>query len=177
MSIKAHRVEMLALAGSLIFAGGSASAQVDQSAAANILIECAKIDDATARLACYDNNVRNLDPTAFRAAPRGASGGAPAAQGPQGFGLDSVRVREQRFEPVPSAERQVQTTVSAAREREPGIYLVTLDDGAQWVFTEGVTFGFRPPRRGQTIQIERGALGSFLMRIDDQEPVPVRRLR
>ena len=174
---------MLAMAGSLILAGGSASAQVEQSAAANILIECAKIDDATARLACYDNNIRNLDPTAFRAAPPGASalpgasGGAPVAQRPQGFGFEDVRVRQQRFEPRPSAERQIQVLIRGAREREPGIYLVTLEDGAQWVFTEGVSFGFRPPRGGQTVEIERGALGSFLMRIDDQAPVPVRRLR
>lgn len=177
MSITAHRAAMLTLAGSMILAGGSASAQVDQTTATNILIECAKIDDATARLACYDNNIRNLDPTALRAAPRGATGNAPVAQGPQGFGLEDVRVRQQRFEPRPAAERQIAARVRSSREREPGIYLVTLEDGAQWVFSEGVSFSFRAPREGQVVEIERGALGSFLMRIDGQPAVAVRRLR
>jgi len=54
---------------------------------------------------------------------------------------------------------------------------VTLEDGAQWVFAEGVTSQFRLPRRGDTVEIERGSLGSFLMRVDGQSPVPVRRLR
>jgi len=54
---------------------------------------------------------------------------------------------------------------------------VTLSDGAQWLFAEGVSSQFRLPRRGEEIEIERGALGSFLMRVDGQSPVSVRRLR
>ena len=46
-----------------------------------------------------------------------------------------------------------------------------------WEFAEGVSSQFRLPRRGDTIEIERGALGSYLMQIDGQPPVPVRRIR
>jgi len=52
-----------------------------------------------------------------------------------------------------------------------------MDDGAQWLFAEGVSSQFRLPRQGDTVEIERGSLGSFLMRIDRQKAVPVRRLR
>jgi hypothetical protein len=180
MSITAHRATILATAaGALMLAAGPAAAQADQRTAINILVECSKIEEPTARLACYDNNIgqaRNSVPSAVPVPPRGAAGGAPLAQGPQGFGADDLRT-QQRFTPVPSNEREIETQVASAREREPGIYLVTLDDGAQWVFAEGVTFTFRPPRAGQTVKIERGSLGSYLMRIDDQAPVPVRRVR
>jgi len=63
------------------------------------------------------------------------------------------------------------------RPREPGIYAVTLEDGAEWLFAEGVSSSYRVPRAGSVVEIERGALGSFLMSFDDQTPVPVRRIR
>ena len=183
MSITAQRTTILtAAAASLIVATGPASAQADQRTAINILVECSKIGDSTARLACYDNNIntaRNSIPGAVPVSPRGVGGGAAptASQGPEGFGFESVRVREERFETPTTELQEVQVRISSAREREPGIYLVTLEDGAEWLFSEGVDFGFRLPRRGQTVEIERGAMGSFLMRIDSQAPVPVRRVR
>ena len=180
MSITAHRATILAAAaGSIMLASGPAAAQADQRTAINILVECSKIEDATARLACYDNNINqaaNSIPGVVTAPPRGVGGGGPVAQGPQGFGADDLRT-QQRFNPVPSSQREIQARVASAREREPGMYLVTLEDGAQWVFAEGVDFSFRPPQRGETVEIERGALGSYLMRINNQKAVPVRRVR
>jgi hypothetical protein len=182
MSIIGYRATiMAAAAGSLAVASGPASAQIDQRTAASIMVECSKIGDPSARLACYDNNIRNVDPSVPMPPPTtraGVGAGAPPAQaGPQGFGFESVKRREERFTPVAPSEKQVTATVTAATQREPGIYLVTLSDGAQWLFTDGVAFSFRPPKRGQSIDIERGAMGGYLMRIDGQEPVPVRRLR
>lgn len=182
MSIIRYRATiMAAAAGSLVVASGPALAQVDQRAAASIMVECSKIGDPTARLACYDNNVRNIDPGAPLPPPNTVRGAAPAAPGtqagPQGFGFESVRQREERFVARPTSERQLTATVSGVRERQPGIYLVTLNDGAQWLFSESVDFNFRPPRAGQTIEIERGAMGVYLMRIDSQKAVPVRRQR
>ena len=66
----AHRATILAAgAASLLLAGAPAGAQVDQATAVNILRECARIDDATARLACYDNNIRNVGGTPRVAVP------------------------------------------------------------------------------------------------------------
>jgi len=174
---------MLALGGAALLGGGAASAQVDPAIAANILVECSKIADGTARLACYDNNIRNLDPRAVRAAPPRAAapattGGAPVAQSaPQSFGLENVERRQQRFEPRPAAEQELRAVVASSRQREPGVYLVTLQDGAEWLFAETVSQSFRPPREGQSVEIERGALGSYLMRVDNQPAVSVRRVR
>jgi hypothetical protein len=63
------------------------------------------------------------------------------------------------------------------REREPGVYLVTLDSGAEWLFTESTDRGFTPPRRGGTVEIKRGALGGYLMVIGRQQGVRVTRIK
>jgi hypothetical protein len=62
-------------------------------------------------------------------------------------------------------------------QREPGIYLITLDSGAQWLFTDSVPFSFRVPRKGDSVDISHAALGSYLMRFDDQQSVRVRRVK
>jgi len=178
--MKAHRATLLlTAAASLISVAYPATAQVPDGVVINILRECAKIDDPTARLACYDNNIRQAGGTPSAAAPASAPRGGPAPVAPaptQSFGLEQVPTP--RAAPSPSARvDEIQARVASVSAREPGIYLVTMEDGAQWLFSEGVGQQFRLPRRGDTIEIERGSLGSFLMRIDRQRAVPVRRIR
>ena len=182
--MKAHRATLLlAAAASLFPIAYPATAQVPDDVVINILRECAKIDDPTARLACYDNNMSRVGATQRTTVPgqvRGVTGGAAPVetQGPQGFGYEDVRAADPaRFRPAPGQLQEIHPTVQSISPREPGIYLVTLSDGAQWLFAEGVGSQFRLPRRGDEIEIERGSLGSFLMRVDGQSPVPVRRIR
>ena len=203
----AHRAKILgatigaAGAASLLLAGVPAMAQVDQNTAVSILRECARIDDPSARLACYDNNIRNVGGIARTTVPGtvqvqgGAAPVAPnspqsfglrapdpsppaqvAANGPQGFGAEDVRTPE-RFSAPAGQLQQINARIASIRPREPGIYAFTLEDGAEWLFAEGVRSGYRVPRAGSTVEIERGGLGSFLMRFDNQAPVPVRRTR
>ena len=185
MSSIAQRGSILAMGvASLALSAAPAMAQGDRTAVLNILVECAKIDDPTSRLACYDNNMTRVGATARTTVPgqtvRGVVGGAAPieTQGPQGFGYEDVRAADPaRFQPRPGQLQEIHPRVASVSPREPGIYLVTLDDGAQWLFAEGVSSQFRLPRRGDEIEIERGSLGSFLMRIDGQSPVSVRRIR
>jgi len=183
MSSIAQRASILAIAAaSLTLSAGTAFAQADNSAVLSILVECAKIDDPTARLACYDNNMSRVGATPRATVPgqaRASGGAAPVeTQGPQGFGYEDVRASDPaRFQPPAGQVSEIHPRVTAIAPREPGIYLVTLEDGAQWLFAEGVGSQFRLPRRGDTVEIERASLGSFLMRIDKQPPVPVRRVR
>jgi hypothetical protein len=177
----AHRATILAAAAaSLLLAGVPAGAQMDQATAVNILRECAKIDDASARLACYDNNIRNVGGTARTTVPGQVAvqgGAAPVApNSARGFGAEDVRAPD-RFAAPAGQLQQIDARITAIRPREPGIYAFTLDDGAEWLFAEGVTSSYRVPRAGSVVEIERGALGSFLMRYEDQTPVPVRRVR
>ena len=183
----AHRATILlsAAAASLAFTALPAIAQVPEGVVLNIMRECAKISDATARLACYDNNIRQAgaSPSTAQTLPR--QGGAPAlvpapASTAQGFGSESLRVREtpqQQSAQSEDAAREIQARVSSVAAREPGIHLLTLEDGAQWLFAEGVPASYRVPNAGSTVSIERGSLGSFLLRFDGQRAVPVRRTR
>ena len=185
--MKAHSATILAAgAATLVLPGIPAMAQVDDGIVVNIMRECAKIDDPTARLACYDNNIR-----AAGASPRAAvpgrmqapqsSAGAPAASNtPQGFGAESVRAPQQQRVQAPSPSGQVDeisASIASITQRGPGIYAFTIEGGAQWQFAEGVSLSYRVPRVGSTVEIDRGALGGYLMRFDRQEPVPVRRVR
>jgi hypothetical protein len=158
-----------------------AAAQVNDSIIVNIMRECAKVDDPSARLACYDNNIRSAGATPRASvpgqvpAPQG--GGAPVAPNAAGgFGADDVRTPE-RFNPERNGASEITARVSAVREREPGVYLVTLDSGAEWLFTESTGREFTPPRRGGTVQIQRGALGGYLMVVGRQQAVRVTRIK
>lgn len=179
-----------------------ASAQIDGAIVLNILRECAKINDAGSRLACYDNNIRSsgaapaassaLPPQtrnpspqsqalAPSAAPAPASAIAPAQTQAQpaapatGFGGETLRTTKAQVQ----AQREdgITATVSQVAEREPGTYLLTLEDGAQWVFSESVSRAYKVPARGSVIEIDRAALGSFTMRYNNQAVVRVRRVR
>ena len=184
---------LLAGAAAILLVPHTAQAQASDGIVLNILRECAKISDPASRLACFDNNIRSAGtaPTATASAPAAsapaASVAAPAPQGgsapvasntPQGFGADSMRsTRQRESREQRAAEGSLRAQVVSAREREPGIYLLTLDGGAQWLFAEGVSPNYRPPSRGSSVEIERGALGSFLLRFDGQPVIPVRRVQ
>lgn len=161
-----------------------ATAQIADDVAINILRECSRIDDPTARLACYDNNIRNVGGTARSTVPgqvRAEGGAAPAVvaggNAITGFGREDVRTPE-RFNASPPGEAfSINARISSVRQRQPGIYAFTLEDGAEWIFTNSVSASYRPPQAGSVVEIRRGSLGSFLMRFDNQESVRVRRQR
>ncbi len=176
----AHRASYLLVATSLaLVAGTPAQAQVSDEIVLNIIRECARIDDPTARLACYDNNIRSAgaNPRSIPGEMARPSGGASVVQ-PQargGFGADALKTNE-RFDPGRNGASQISTRVKGVRERQPNTWLVELENGNQWLMNESVS-GFRPPRRGDTIEIQRGALGGYLMVVDGQQGVRVDRVK
>jgi hypothetical protein len=173
-------VRILGLLGgaALAFTATPGAAQVSDAILLNILRECAKIDDLSARLSCYDTNIRTASTSSVPGQAPAPQGGAapvsPSAAG--GFGADSIRTQE-RFNPERNGTSEISARVSAVREREPGVYLVTLDSGAEWLFAESTNRSFVPPRRGETVEIERGALGGYLMVVGRQQAVRVTRIK
>ncbi|WP_137679303.1 hypothetical protein [Aurantiacibacter suaedae] len=184
--MKAYRLAALAAGLTLPLAAlpQAAQAQVDDAIVLEILRQCARIDDTGARLACYDNNVRQSGSVpAQAAAPTRAVAPQDTAPAPTrgsavtGFGSEDVRTPE-RFASTQSNEPdELTTSVTAVRMLQPGIYRLTLEDGAEWQFSEGVPNSYRPPREGSVVTIDRAALGSFLMVFDNQMAVRVRRIR
>ena len=182
MSITAQRAAILATgAAALALLGGPASAQVNRETVLNVLVECAKIDDPTARLACYDNNIKNAGGVVRSTVPgrvRAQGGGAPIAnnEGPAGFGRENLPDAN-RFQAPAGRVESIRPKVTAVSSLGVGVYVVTIEDGAQWQFAESVDQSYRPPKVGSIVEIERGSLGSFLMRVDGQEGIRVRRIR
>jgi len=165
----------------MIALASPAAAQVDDDVVLSIMRQCARIDEPTARLACYDNNIRvgNTDmarPSVPGVMPR-PQGSVPAPNnGATGFGREDVRGPE-RFETPAGEVEELTARVQSVVQQTQGVYLLTLEDGAQWLFSETVDFAYRPPRAGSTVEIDRAALGSFLMVFDNQRSVRVRRIR
>lgn len=182
MPIASHRA-MFSVAGAALLASAPAPAlaQVDPRIVLNILIECSKIGDVTARVACYDNNIGAAG-SAVATAPRAQSGighpgSAPVATaGVAGAARENPRSPQPTTVPTGDLARGT-PVVTAIAERGPGAYLLTLQGGAQWAFAEDVPPSYQPPRPGSTVKIERGTLGGYRMRFDGQEPVRVRRVR
>ncbi|MEO5707403.1 MAG: hypothetical protein ABIT10_07765 [Alteraurantiacibacter sp.] len=157
----------------------SAAAQVAEGAVLGIMRECSRIDDPSARLACYDNNMRSAGGAPRSTVPGQVQvqggGGAVVSDGrPAGFGREDLAVPEAARAATYGPD-EVTATVTEVTQRGPGIYAFTLDDGAQWVFTESGGSTYNPPRRGARVEIRRGAMGSFLMRYNNQASVRVRR--
>lgn len=178
----AHRAAILLTGAALLAAlPAPASAQIADDVVLNIMRECARIDDPTARLACYDNNIRSAGANPRNTVPgevrvQGGAGAPIAQGGPAGFGREDIRTPE-RFNAAPAGEAsEITARVTEVTERQQGIYLLTLEGGAQWLFTQGVDISYSAPRVGSTVEIRRGALDSFLMRYNNQPSVRVRRI-
>lgn len=149
----------------------------------DVLLGCAKIPDLMARVGCYDTNIRTIAPDASTA-PADRPVVPPPVSSPV---IAPAKPRPQReaqaAQPAPrpaaaaSQSGSVTAIVAAVAERGPGEYLVTLEDGSAWEFTDTMSQAYRPPQRASTVEIERGALGSYRLRYDRQQPVRVRRVR
>lgn len=152
---------------------------------------CVRVEDLSARLACYD-----------RAAGRGASGAAPvapaavpaprmaappaevrapaparAADPVAQFGSESAPTKQndalttpklQQREEVDALPKQIEARVASVRQRPGGEQVLTLENGQVWQQTEAR----REPvfAAGDTVVIKRGMLGSFLLTLQKGSP-------
>jgi len=101
------------------------------------LRECAQFSDDNKRLACYDRIAGNLQQHAE-----------------QQFGQEQQKVIEE-------APESITATITEATEGAYGKYIFTLDNGQVW---RQVGSSRAIWRGGEQVVVERGALGSFMMR-------------
>ena len=69
----------------------------------------------------------------------------------------------------------VEGVVASASQNGNGQWIVRLQDGAIWVQTDNNSLALRP-RAGQPVVVNRGALGSYMMRVNRQPGIRVRRV-
>ncbi len=157
------------------------TAQISDEIVLNIMRECARIDEPSARLACYDNNIRNAGANPRMTVPgetvvTGGPGAPMSGGGAQGFGREDVQ-SPGRFQAPPGELQELSARVSGIRQVGAGRYVITLEDGAVWRFTDSVPTTYSVPRVGSEVEINRASLGSFLLRFRNQQSVRVERVR
>lgn len=140
------------------------------------VIDCRAVTDKDDRLACYDKQVGALaeatskteivvlDRESTRKARRSLFG---LNIGPLPFlGVDDKSPDE-----ILDA---IDGTLASVQAQGQGKWLLVLEDGARWVTTEPIIG--RDPKVGQTIEIRRGAMGSFRGKIEGGRVFRARRI-
>lgn len=157
--------------------------------AADSLSHCVAIEDAAARLACFDAATGRPDRAGLERADTAVATVAAPTTAPQAtakpqavpnrtpeqaaaeFGLSAAVLAEERGVTGISA-----TVRSVDQSAQVGRWKVTLDNGQVWEQRETGTDA-RRPKAGEQVQIEQAALGSYLMRVPGKGTHRVRRVR
>ncbi len=154
----------------------SQPAQAQRPELFEALVRCRAIRDDAERLTCFDRAAASLQ---------------AAAERRDLVVVDRQQVRESRRRlfglPLPRLPifgggddddeeeiRQIDSTVASAYQHGNGQWVVRLEDGSTWAQTDDNLIAGRP-RPGQPVRVTRAALGTYMMRVNGQPGVRVRR--
>lgn len=172
----------LMAAGEAAWAQGAGQTPPERAAALKALTDCRALTEPDRRLACYDaaaarldaaeraGDVVVLDRDQVRTARREAFGFSI----PSFTNLFDRDERQRAAEGEEAADRLASTVASASRGGD-GRWIVTLADRQVWRQTDSK--GLVRVRPGDPVEIRRGTLGSFFMRVGSQPGVRAERVR
>lgn len=163
-------MRILLFAIPVLFVSVPALAQ-DRSKRLDAVVECRKIADDTARLACYDKSVGELD-TAQKAREVVVVDREQVTEARRSvFGLKLPKIR------IFGDGEDVDTVdgvITAVGRTRDGKLTFTLEDGARWVQTDNHTIvGVRV---GTQVTLSRGALGTFFAKFKGSTSAKVARV-
>lgn len=183
---KDHDMAGKVMAGTMILAAmvaGSAQAatkvQQPRPEIFDSLLKCRSVTDDKARLACFDrqssemesaaarDEVVVLDKSELKKTRKTLFGFAFPKLPFLGGANDDDRHEEEGFS-------HIATKIMSLQKLPYGKWQIGVEDGAQWVTTEAVTG--RDPKVGQSIEIRRAAMGSFLGKVDGGRAVRMKRV-
>lgn len=176
------RPAIVTLAAAALLASPIAAAdqakEVRASPLLDALSKCRAESDPTARVACYDSAVDAL--TAARAKKDivvlDKEDVRQTRRGLFGFALPRLPFFAGK-EDDPDAEipKELKSTVKSTRAIGYGKWRIELEDGALWETTEART-GFKDPKPGAAITIERGLMNGYFITIGDGRRVAAKRV-
>jgi hypothetical protein len=173
---------MLGLVSAAYAQGGDPAAQPKQNQERpelfEALVRCRAIAGDAERLRCFDTASAALEQAAERRElvvvdraqvreSRRRLFGLALPHLPIFGGGDDSRADEDEV-------TSLEGTLASASQDSLGHWMVRLADGSLWVQTDNRPLAFRP-RNGQPVVINRAALGSYMMRVNNQPGVRVRR--
>lgn len=166
----------LLLAAAIALAAAPAfAAEPAEPAVIAALKACRAITTDAERLACYDKAAQSvtkaqetgeviiIDKQTARAARR------------QAFGLELPTLSILDKGTDKAETEKLQSMVKSARVDAEQRLVVTLEDGAVWRQIDDTMLG-KPPKAGDTIEVRKAAMGSYMMKIGSQPAIRVRRM-
>ena len=138
------------------------------------VMECRKIADDNARLACYDAAAGRMD----EAEAKGDIVVIDKAQAEkahkEAFGLPIPSLDFMTKALKPDEVDKLEGVVRTARQGADDKWTIELEGGAVWKQISGDLL--RNPRQGQKVTVRKGTIGSFLMSVDGQPTIKVHRV-
>ncbi len=143
------------------------------------LLDCRALTDNVARLACFDRQVAALD---------------TAAKDDEVVILDKQEIKKTRrslfgfnlprlpflgssdadAKTAKPEDARIESTLASVRPQANRLWLLTLEDGAQWQTTEPIPYEI--PVAGMKVAIRKAAMGSFLGNINGWRAVRMKRV-
>jgi hypothetical protein len=138
------------------------------------VVDCRKLTDDAARLACYDAATAKLD---------------DAEQSGDVVVVDKAQVREARRAAFgfnfqmpafmtqgekPEDLEKITAVVASARQDATGKWIIKLEDGAVWRQIDTAVLN-NDPKKGSKAEIRTAVLGSYFMKIDNNMQMRVHR--
>ena len=176
-----HHLLLAALLG-VVPLSGAAAQERNQTAQRpelfEALVRCRTITEDSARLQCFDSAAAALQTATERREVVVVDRQQVRESRRRLFGLALPRLPifgggdddEDEQDEVDHIESQVVSAYQVGYGR----WVVRLEDGSTWAQTDDQPIAARP-RTGQTVRVNRGVLGTFMMRVNGQPGVRVRR--
>ncbi|HYG27720.1 MAG TPA: hypothetical protein VD906_12525 [Caulobacteraceae bacterium] len=158
-------------------APGAAAQNAKRAGELQAIVDCRAIADNVARLACFDAAAARLD----EAEAKGEVVVLDQAQRREarreafGFSMPSFDLFN-RGETPEKMDRETFKVVRAWEVGGGGQWAMELDSGAVWRQIDQERL-LRRPKAGTSVEIRSAAMGSFLMNVDGQRAIRVRRER
>jgi hypothetical protein len=162
-----------AAASALPVLAHAAEPSPQNAAAFQAVLDCRKVDDGAARLACYDAAAAKMGDAEKRGDIVVIDRAQASAAHREAFGLPIPSLDFVRKALKPEEVDRLEGVVKAARADINGRWTLVLEDGARWRQISGDLM--RPPKAGSKVSIRRGTIGSFLMNVDGQQAIKVHR--
>jgi hypothetical protein len=175
-------IRLIALCGaSLLLAAGpatAAAAQTRQPPQVEALLACRANTNETARLACFDAAVAQMD-QAVR------SGSVTVVDRTEvrrmrrslfGFSIPDIPFLGGGDRDGAEEAKELTAKIQSARSEGYNKWTLTLEGGAVWRTTEALR-GFQTPKSGATVTLTKGALGSYWLQVGNGRPTKAMRVR
>lgn len=143
-------------------------------AAIGRVVACSSLTDPEQRLACFDREVAAMN-QAQRSGDLVAMDRAQVRKTRRslfGLSLPDLGIFGDDTEDGPS---EIMTTIKAVGQDLKGGWVLTLAEGGRWVQIDQRQLVI-DPAPGQKVRVRRAALGSYLMNIDGQTAIRVKRV-